>query len=73
MWDAPKLMRLLGEYLIHYFFHVAAPEGTPNNARMVPSAAWKEGFLDFWACAGRESTTYWDTEGIGSAGLSQRP
>ena len=34
----------------------------------MPSAAWREGFLDFWACAARGTPEYWDSEGIGAAG-----
>ena len=30
---------------------------------MVPTLAWREGFLDFWACMGRGSRIFWDTEG----------
>ena len=67
-WDEAKVMRLLGEYLLRYFLFVVAPEGTPNDALMVPSAAWREGFLDFWACIGRDTPIYWETEGIGPEG-----
>jgi len=68
VWDDPKLMRLHGEYLLHYFFLTVPPEGEPNDQLMVPSLAWREGFLDFWACMGRGVRTYWDTEGIGADG-----
>jgi hypothetical protein len=64
-WDGPKLMRMLGEYLLTYFSNEVAPDGTPNDALLVPSAAWREGFLDFWACMGRNSPEYWETQGSG--------
>jgi hypothetical protein len=67
-WDGPKLMRMLGEYLLTYFSNEVAPNGTPNEALLVPSAAWREGFLDFWACMGRSSSVYWETEGSGLDG-----
>jgi len=67
-WDDPKLMRMLGEYLLTYFSNEVAPDGTPNEALLVPSAAWREGFLDFWACMGRSSPEYWETEGSGLNG-----
>ena len=67
-WDPPKLMRLFGEYLFAYFFNETAPAGTPNEALLAPSAAWREGFLDFWACIGRNSSIYWDTVGTGAQG-----
>ncbi len=67
-WDPPKLMRLFGEYLFAYFFNETAPAGAPNGALLVPSAAWREGFLDFWACIGRNSSIYWDTVGTGAQG-----
>lgn len=68
VWDEPQIMRLLGLYLLEYFFHEVAPDGTPDDKLLVPSAAWREGFLDFWACAGRNSPQFWDTEGIGASG-----
>ncbi len=68
VWDEPKLMRLHGEYLLNYFFLAVVPDGEPNDQLMVPTLAWREGFLDFWACMGRGSPVYWDTEGIGPAG-----
>jgi len=68
VWDEPQIMRLLGLYLLGYFFHQVAPEGAPDDGLLVPSAAWREGFLDFWACAGRASPQFWDTEGIGASG-----
>jgi len=61
-------MRMLGEYLLTYFSNEVAPDGTPNDALLVPSAAWREGFLDFWACMGRNSSEYWETEGSGLDG-----
>lgn len=67
-WDDPKLMRLLGEYFLAYFSNSVAPAGTPDDSPLVPSAAWREGFLDFWACAARGTPEFWDTEGIGAAG-----
>lgn len=67
-WDGPKLMRMLGEYLLTYFSNEVAPDGTPNDALLVPSAAWREGFLDFWACMGRNSPEYWETVGSGLDG-----
>jgi hypothetical protein len=67
-WDDPKLVRLLGEYFLAYFSNSVAPEGTPDDSPLVPSAAWREGFLDFWACAARGTPEYWDTEGIGALG-----
>ncbi|MHC4550020.1 MAG: hypothetical protein ACYTEZ_14710 [Planctomycetota bacterium] len=71
-WDSPKLMRLLGELLLTYFSNDVAPQGTPNGSLLVPSAAWREGFLDFWACIGRGSPEYWETEGSGSEGRVTR-
>jgi len=71
-WDEAVVMRLLGEYFLHYFFHVAEPDGGANDARLVPSAAWKEGFLDFWACIGRGNALYWDTVGSGAQGRVAR-
>jgi len=67
-WDDPKLMRLVGDHFLAYFSNSVAPEGTPDDSPLVPSAAWREGFLDFWACAAQGSPEYWDTEGIGAAG-----
>lgn len=67
-WDDPKLMRLLGEYYLAYFSNSVAPPGVADDSLLVPSAAWREGFLDFFACAARGSPEYWDTEGIGAAG-----
>ncbi len=67
-WDDPKLMRLLGEYFLAYFSNSVAPAGTPDDSLLVPSAAWREGFLDFWACAARGTPEFWDSEGIGAAG-----
>jgi hypothetical protein len=67
-WDDPQLMRLLGDYYLAYFSNSVAPEGTPDDSLLVPSAAWREGFLDFWACAGRGTPEFWDSEGIGAAG-----
>jgi hypothetical protein len=63
VWDDAVLMRLHGQYMLDYFLYEVAPEGTPTDAALVPSAAWKEGFLDFWSCLGRGSRVYWDTEG----------
>jgi hypothetical protein len=68
VWDPPVVMRLLGEMLLLYFINDVAPTGTPNDALLVPSAAWREGFLDFWACAGRGSRFFWDSEGTGASG-----
>lgn len=71
-WDAPKLMRLFGEYLLHFFYLETAPAGAPSEALLVPSAAWREGFLDWWACHGRDSRIFWDTEGLGAEGRLTR-
>ena len=63
-WDDPVVMRLMGEYLLHfYFLETAPPSAVPTDDLMVPTLAWREGFLDFWACMGRGSTIFWDTEG----------
>ncbi len=67
-WDDPKLLRLLGEYFLAYFSNSVAPPGNPADSLIVPSAAWREGFLDFFACAAHGTPEYWDTEGIGAAG-----
>ncbi len=68
-WDEPQLMRMLGEYLLRIFFAEVAPAPTDDaTAPLLPSAAWREGFLDWWACEGRNSGEFWDTEGIGAAG-----
>jgi hypothetical protein len=67
-WDAPKLARLLGEYFLAYFSNAVAPAGIPDDSLLVPSVAWREGFLDFFACAVRGTPQYWDSEGIGAAG-----
>jgi len=67
-WAPPKVMRLFGDYLLAYFFHTVAPEGEVSAAELVPSAAWREGFLDFWACVARGTSIYWDSEGIGAEG-----
>jgi len=67
-WDGPKVMRLFGEHLLAYFWNDTAPAGTANDALLVPSAAWREGFLDFWACQGNNSPEYWDTVGSGPEG-----
>lgn len=67
-WDPHQLMRLLGLYLQAYFFHETAPPGVPTAGRVVPSLAWKEGFLDFWACVAIGSNEFWDTEGTGASG-----
>jgi hypothetical protein len=71
-WDESVVVRLLGEYLLHYFFLVSEPEGDGNDARLVPSAAWKEGFLDFWSCVARGTSLYWDTVGSGAQGRVTR-
>ena len=67
-WDSPKLMRLFGEYLLGFFIHMSVPEGEVTTANLVPNAAWREGFLDFWACMARGSSIYWDTVGSGNDG-----
>lgn len=67
-WDDPKLMRLLGEYFLAYFSNTVAPPGTVDDSPLVPSAAWREGFLDFWTCAARGTPEYWDSEGTGASG-----
>lgn len=67
-WDSPQIMRLLGLFFLAHFFREVAPPGTANDAALVPSAAWREGFLDFWACAARNSPEFWDTEGSGAQG-----
>ena len=72
VWDPPVLMRLIGEYLLAFHFADAAPTGTPTDTLLAPSAAWREGFLDWWSCTGRGSAVYWDTEGIGDEGRITR-
>ena len=72
VWDEPQIMRLMGLYLIGFFFNEVAPDGTPSDALLVPSSAWREGFLDFWSCAGRSDPVFWDTEGIGAQGRCVR-
>ena len=67
-WDAPVLMRLIGEYLLAFHFNDVAPRGVVTNEPLIPSVAWREGFLDWWACAGRNNGFFWDTTGIGDAG-----
>jgi len=67
-WDASKIVRLMWRYLLAYFFNDVAPDGEPNGALLIPSAAWREGFLDFWACAGRGTAEFVDTKGSGTAG-----
>jgi len=68
VWDEPQLMRLLGEYYLAFFSNTVEPQGTPDDALLVPSAAWREGFLDFFACVMRNTPEFWDSEGSGSAG-----
>ncbi|MHC4339064.1 MAG: Ig-like domain-containing protein [Planctomycetota bacterium] len=67
-WDAPKIARLFGEYLFGFLLNDTSPEGEPDESLLVPSAAWREGFLDFWACIARDSPEYWDTAGSGPDG-----
>ena len=67
-WDASVLMRLVGEYLLAFHFNDVAPRGAISDEPLIPSVAWREGFLDWWSCAGRGNGFYWDTEGIGAAG-----
>jgi len=67
-WDECQIVRLMGLYLLHYFFNDVAPAGTPSDHLLIPSVAWREGFLDWWSCTGRGSALFWDTEGIGAAG-----
>ncbi|MHC4932392.1 MAG: hypothetical protein ACYTGV_09415, partial [Planctomycetota bacterium] len=71
-WDAPKIARLFGEYLFGFLINDTSPEGEPTESLLVPSAAWREGFLDFWACIARDSPEYWDTEGSGQDGRVTR-
>jgi len=66
VWDNAVLMRLHGEYMLAYYLWDVAPEGSVTDCPLVPSAAWKEGFLDFWSCLGRNSRVYWDTVGSGA-------
>jgi len=68
VWDEPQLMRLLGEYYLGFFSNTVAPAGAPNDALLVPSAAWREGFLDFFACVIRGTPEFWDSEGSGASG-----
>ena len=72
VWDPPKIMRLFGDYLFGFFFNETSPGGTPSDVRLVPSVAWREGWLDFWSCIARGSTVYWDTEGLGAEGRMTR-
>jgi len=67
VWDDAILMRLVGQFMLDYFLYEVAPAGEIDDARLVPSAAWKEGFLDFWSCLGRGSRIFWDTVGSGDA------
>jgi len=67
-WDPAQLTRLLGLYFLEFYYLETAPAGVANEALLVPSAAWREGFLDWWACQGRGSRTFWDTEGQESEG-----
>jgi hypothetical protein len=67
-WDGGPLVRLHGEYLLEYFLTDRAPEGEPSDALLVPSVAWRQGFLDFWACFARGTPEYWDTVGTGAQG-----
>ncbi|MGQ0614082.1 MAG: hypothetical protein ACT4PV_10125 [Planctomycetaceae bacterium] len=68
VWDESQIVRLLGLYLLHYFFNEVGPAGTPSDHLLIPSVAWREGFLDWWSCTGRGSALFWDTEGIGASG-----
>jgi hypothetical protein len=68
VWDPPVVARLLGEYLFLYFLNDGAPGPAAGHAAAIPSSAWREGFLDFISCAGRGSTEFWDTTGIGADG-----
>ena len=67
VWDDAVLMRLVGQFMLDYFLYEVAPKGEVNDSLLVPSAAWKEGFLDFWSCIGRRSRIYWDTVGSGES------
>ncbi len=67
-WDPAQLIRLLGLYFLEFFYLETAPPGDADEALLVPSAAWREGFLDWWACQGRSSRIFWDTEGEGAEG-----
>ncbi|MHC4848275.1 MAG: hypothetical protein ACYTEG_07460 [Planctomycetota bacterium] len=72
VWDDPLLMRLVGQYLLDYFLWEVRPEGGANDAAMVPSAAWVEGFLDWFSCVARGSPIYWETVGSGAQGRVSR-
>ena len=68
-WDHGVIVRLLGEYLLHYFFGNPPPQGAnTNGGLLVPSVAWREGFLDYWSCLGRGNSEFFDTVGIGAQG-----
>ncbi|MHC4959173.1 MAG: hypothetical protein ACYTGN_12460 [Planctomycetota bacterium] len=67
-WAEPHLMRLFGEYIFTYLLHETAPDGEATPTNLLPTAAWREGFLDFWACIARDSSIYWDTAGLGEEG-----
>ncbi len=67
-WDEAVIMRLFGLYLLAFHFNDVAPPGLATDEPLIPSVAWREGFLDWWACAGRNSGFFWDTEGIGDDG-----
>jgi hypothetical protein len=67
-WDEPQIMRILGELFLVCFSNSVAPPGEADGTLLVPSVAWREGFLDFFACAGRGTPEFWDTEGTGAAG-----
>jgi len=64
-WDDPVLMRFIGQYMLDYFYWEVRPEGMAGDDELVPSAAWVEGFLDWYSCAGRNSPIYWETVGSG--------
>lgn len=71
-WDDAVLMRLIGRYMLDYFLWEVRPDGAANDANLVPSAAWVEGFLDWFSCAGRNSRIYWETVGQGAEGRVTR-
>jgi hypothetical protein len=72
VWDDPLLMRMVGRYLLDYFLWDVRPDGTANDAALVPSAAWTEGFLDWFSCVARNNPIYWETVGSGAEGRVTR-
>lgn len=70
--DDPLLARMVGQYFFEYFFYEVAPDGVAGDGPLVPSAAWSEGFLDYFSCAARGSSIYWETEGSDANGRVTR-